>query len=204
MVDAEGALVTGAQEGDREALGERALVARAQQGDADAFGALVDLHAARVYRLAYRFCWDHDDADDIAQETFVRAFKYLRKFRPGSDFGPWLCRIAVNRCLSHWARRERTTAAESRAALPLRRCDDPETHAETSATSSRVREELGRLSKRQRAAIVLFELEGWSVDETAQIMGCSPGTVKRHLHRARAALRERLLDVLADASGERC
>ena len=62
---------------------ENALVERAKAGDAEAFGALVEAHARWVYALAYRFCWDHDDADDITQETFVRAFEYLRSFREG-------------------------------------------------------------------------------------------------------------------------
>ncbi|MGD8237179.1 MAG: sigma-70 family RNA polymerase sigma factor [Armatimonadota bacterium] len=193
-----------AREGGADAVGEPGLVARAQNGDTEAFDALVARHLGRVYRLAYRFCWNHDDADDITQDTFVRAFKYLRRLRAGAEFAPWLHRIAVNRCLSHRARRQRAAEAEPQAAPPVRLYDDPETLAETSAARSRVREEIRQLPKRQRAAMVLFELEGCTVEETAQAMGCSAGTVKRHLHRARVALRERLMDLLADASDEGC
>ena len=181
---------------------ENALVERAKAGDAEAFGALVEAHARRVYALAYRYCWDHDDADDITQETFVRAFEYLGSFREGSDFGPWLYRIAINRCISHRKRQQR---AEPRESLVLAERDSGATAEERTnsiAISSRVQEELQRLPGRQRAAIVLFELEGLSVAETASAMGCSAGTVKRHLHRARKTLRKRLLDLVEDTADE--
>lgn len=179
---------------------ENALVERAKAGDAEAFGALVEAHAKRVYALAYRFCWDHDDADDITQETFVRAFEYLRSFREGSDLGPWLYRIAVNRCISHRERRQRVDCSVSVAVAETDWRASAEERTNSIAISSRVQEELQRLPGRQRAAIVLFELEGLSVAETASAMGCSAGTVKRHLHRARNTLRKRLLDVVEDTS----
>ncbi len=178
---------------------EAALTRRAQAGDVAAFGTLAEIHGERVYRLAYRFCWNGDDADDIAQETLVRAFEYLRSFRQGSDFGPWLYRIAVNVCLAY---RERQQRAQRGASLVATEADgeDGEGWAERIGTSSRVQEEIRRLPERQHAAIVLFELEGLSVDETARAMGCSAGTVKRHLHRARATLRGRLLDLVEDTA----
>ena len=204
MAQAEGSLGDRAREADTDAVAQTPLVARARDGDAGAFDALVEMHLRRVYRIAYRFCWDREDAEDIAQDTFVRAFDRLRTLRSDADFAPWLYSIVVNRCLSHRARQERETAAESRLHPPILIGDDPETHAEVSAISSRVREEIGRLPKRQRAAIVLFGLEGWSVEETARIMDCSAGTVKQHLHRAKAALRKRLPDLQDDSGGERC
>jgi RNA polymerase sigma-70 factor (ECF subfamily) len=178
---------------------EAALARRAQAGDVAAFGSLAEIHAKPVYRLAYRFCWNADDADDIAQETFVRAFEYLRSFRQGSDFGPWLCRVAVNVCLAY---RERQQRAQRGASLVATEADgeDGEGWADRIGISSRVQEEIGRLPGRQQAAIVLFELEGLSVEETARAMGCSAGTVKRHLHRARATLRGRLLDLVEDTA----
>jgi len=204
MVRAQRALVSLAQDGEAEARDEKGLVARAQAGDEEAFAALIKIHMARVYRIAYRLCWDHDDADDITQDTFVQAFKHLRNFRLGANFAPWLYRIAVNRCLSHRAQRQRARPSQPPIELPVHLCDDPEIHVAASETSSRVREEIRRLPRRQQAAIVLFGLEGWSVAETASIMGCSPGTVKRHLHRAKATLRERLEDLQENAGGEGC
>ncbi len=187
-----------------EAIRESGLVARARDGDREAFGTLVDMHVERVYRIAYRFGWDQADAEDIVQDAFIRAFDRLRSLRSDADFGPWLYRIAVNECLAHRVRQERASAAAPRTISPAYLCDDPAARAAASAMSSRVRAEIRRLPKRQRSAIVLFELDGCSVDETAQIMGCSTGTVKRHLHRARAALRQRLLDLLDEAGEERC
>lgn len=181
---------------------ENALVARAKGGDTEAFGALVQAHARRVYALAYRYCWDHDDADDITQDTFVRAFEYLRSFREGSDFGAWLYRIAVNRCISHRKRQQRDAERGSLATPETHSDPSPGELAETIAISSRVQQEIRRLPGRQRAAIVLFELEGLTVAETASAMGCSAGTVKRHLHRARKTLRRRLLDLVEDTSDE--
>lgn len=182
---------------------ETALVARAGAGDIQAFGSLAEMHGKRVYRLAYRFCWNGDDAHDIAQETFIRAFEYLRGFRQGSDFGPWLYRIAVNVCLAHRQREQRARRAALLVPVETGGAGEEEL-AERIAVSSRVQEEIRRLPRRQQAAVVLFELEGLSVDETARAMGCSTGSVKRHLHRARETLRRRLLDLLAgtaDASG---
>jgi len=175
-------------------LDEDALVRRAQGGIREAFDGLVRLHSRAIYQLAYRFCWNHDDADDITQETFVRAYEHLRTFRDGHPFSPWLRRIAVNCCLRF---RKRSSRDEAAALDPASR-DAAPALADTLASQDRVREELRGLPARQRAAIVLFELEGLSVAETAEVMGCAPGTVKRHLHRARNALRERLVDLIED------
>ena len=178
---------------------EATLVVRAQAGDIGAFGALAEQHGRRVHRLAYRFCWDRDDADDIAQETFVRAFEYVRSFRQGSDFAPWLYRIAVNVCLAHRKRQQRAQGAASILATETDGAGRAGL-AQRIVVSSRVQEEIRRLPGRQRAAVVLFELEGLSVNETACAMGCAAGTVKRHLHRARDTLRRRLLDLVEDAA----
>jgi RNA polymerase sigma-70 factor (ECF subfamily) len=202
-VQAQRPLVMHAHGADDEAAGKSGLVTRARGGDREAFGALVDIHVERVHRIAYRFGWDADDAEDIVQETFIRAFDHLRSLRSDADFAPWLCRIAVNECLAHRARQQRASAVP-RTASPVHLCDDPQARAAAGAVSSRVRDEIRKLPKRQRAAIVLFELEDCSIEETALVMGCAGGTVKRHLHRARAALRERLTDLLHDAGDEGC
>ncbi len=175
---------------------EHGLVQRAKAGDGEAFGRLIELHSRSVYHLAYRFCWNHDDADDIVQDAFVRAFQYLHSFRDGETFGPWLRRIAINCCL-----RLRSRSAHREDFPPA----EPEVRGESSpadalAARDRVREELRRLPGRQRAAIVLFEMQGLSVAETAEAMGCAPGTVKRHLHRARNTLRKRLADLVEDVA----
>ncbi|MFQ5808799.1 MAG: RNA polymerase sigma factor, partial [Armatimonadota bacterium] len=203
-VQVEPAAIARAQDAEADGPAESRLVARARDGDCEAFDALVALHMERVYRLAYRLCWHHEDAVDITQETFLRAFKRLRKLRADTDFAQWIYRIAVNRCLSYRARHARTATLQPTPEPSGPVSDDPGLQAEARATSSRVREEIRRLPRRQQAAIVLFALEGRTVEETAAVMGCAAGTVKRHLHRARATLRGRLQDLCDDVSGERC
>lgn len=175
---------------------ENILIERAKAGELAAFDSLVEMHAKRIYRLAYRHCWDRDDADDLTQQTFVRAFRHLRTFRQGEDFGAWLNRIVVNLCISHGRRQQRAEPPASVAADETDANPTAAERAESIAVSCQVQEAIRHLPKRQRAAIVLFELEGLSVAETASVMGCSAGTVKRHLHRARKTLRKQLLELV--------
>ena len=169
---------------------ERLLVERARSGDAEAFRDLVDRHRDRVYGLALRIVRSAADAEDVAQEAFVRAWVALPRFRGESAFTTWLHRIAVRRAFDRLEqlkrRRGRETGLDDAGELPGFGGEDP------SATLRARRLELliATLAPMQRAAVTLFYYEDRSVEEAARTLGLPENTVKTHLSRARAALRE--------------
>ncbi len=168
---------------------ERALVDRARQGDEEAFEMLVDLHRDRAYGLALRITRSREDAEDVAQESFVRAWLALPRFRGESAFGTWLHRIVARRALDRAAtlqvRRARETEVESVGELPAA---PGRTH--DVALARRLERLMARLTPPQRAAVTLFYFEDRPVEEIALVLGSPENTVKTHLSRARAALRE--------------
>lgn len=192
-----------AQLADQSCTAEATLVAQARSGDHGAFLSLVEPHRERIWRLAWRFTGDREDAEDLLQEALVRAYCYVGRFREGREFGPWLMKIAVNACLAHRRRRGRGFAAQQ-AAMTLSResvgPDEPSEVARRRELRGQVRAAIAALPPRQRAAAILFEIEGLGIREVADLMGCRPGTVKRHLHRARAALATRLAGAMEDAA----
>jgi RNA polymerase sigma-70 factor (ECF subfamily) len=184
---------------------DRSLVARAQAGDLRAFETLVERHRRRIYRLAYRMTCTHEDADDVMQETFVRAYRNLRRFLLDRPFANWLYTIAVNLCLDRQRKRqrERQVAWEQVEGLQLAASPaaaSPERVAENGELRGRLHGAIGRLPGRQKAAVVLFEVEGMKITEVAELMKCSEGAVKSTLHRARRRLRDDLRDYLEEGS----
>ncbi len=182
------------------------LVAQAQAGDLRAFEQLVGRHRRRIYSLAYRMTCKHEDADDVLQETFVRAYASLRRFDTSRPFANWLYTIAVNLCLDRqrrW-RREKQVAWESvegmRLADTAARVPGPDREAENGELRSRIEDAISRLPDRQRAAVVLFEVEGLKITEVAELMDCSEGAVKSTLHRARRRLRDELREYIEEGS----
>ena len=166
------------------------LVERSRSGDAEAFRDLVDRHRDRVYGLALRIVRSAADAEDVAQEAFVRAWVALPRFRGESAFTTWLHRIVVRRSFDRLEqlkrRRGRETGLEDAGELPAFGGGDP------SATTRARRLELliAALAPMQRAAVTLFYYEDRSVEEVARTLGLPENTVKTHLSRARAALRD--------------
>lgn len=166
-------------------------MARAREGDEAAFRALVERYQDRAFGLALRIVQSAEVAEDVAQEAFVRAWRGLPAFRGDARFSTWLYRIVARRSFDAAATlkalRERETgieAADDVAAGGVR--DD---RAERAALRERLERLIARLPEEQRASITLFYYQDRSVDEVARILGLPPGTVKTHLHRARAALR---------------
>lgn len=166
---------------------DRALVARARAGDAAAFRALVERHQARAFALARRLVRDETEAEEVAQDAFLRAWSALPGFRAEASFGTWLHRIVYRRALDRIdalrARRRHEAAAPSW----------PEEGAASGrsglAGDERVRRLVDALPAAQRAAVTLYYFEDRSVEEAARVLGMHENTVKTHLHRARAALR---------------
>ena len=167
---------------------DAALVARARAGDERAFRALVERYRDRVYGLALRVVRSPADAEEVAQDAFVRAWLALRGFRGEASFSTWLYRIAVrrafDRALTLRTRRGRETdleAAEHAAA--------PAGGGEASPAMRRLERLIDELSPAQRAAVTLYYLEDQSVERVAATLELPENTVKTHLSRARAALR---------------
>ena len=169
---------------------DRAAVEACRRGEREAFDHLVERYQRHVYRLCYRYVNNHHDANDMAQEAFLKAYRALGRFRGDSSFSTWLYRIAVNTCLSFRAGR-RPEGSELPEALP-----DPSPGAadrlERDDQSRRVREAVSRLPEKQRATLILKIYHDLTHEEVAQILGSSVGTVKANLFHALANLKRRL------------
>ena len=169
---------------------ERLLVERAKGGDTAAFRELVERHQDRAYGLALRMLRSTGEAEEVAQDAFMRAWRALPRFRGEASFGTWLhaivARRAIDRAEVMRRRQARETSLEQAGDLA-----EPEAGAEAGRgeIGARLEPLLERLSGLQRAAVTLYYYEDRSVEEVATMLGIPENTVKTHLSRARAALR---------------
>lgn len=172
------------------------LVAAARAGDEEAFGELFEAHKDAVFAFVRRMGWSREDADDIVQDCFVRAWRSLGRFRGESKLSTWLCRIALNLC----ADRARSSG-RSPDAQPVRTNDEfrasqaPLTEDRTVLRQA-LEEALARLPVTHRALVVLCEVMGFSNHEAAEMIGCSAVSARVRLCRARQRLRALLAPVL--------
>ena len=176
------------------------LIERARAGDLDAYNILVDRYRDAVYSVALRYMRRIDLADDVTQDAFLRAYDALDTFRneEGRGFKSWLLRIAANRALDVLRYEGRRPASSLDAALdnedsswePETRADHPVDLAEQAALQRHLESALGELPEDQRLAVILFDVEGYSYEEIAEISGVAVGTIKSRLHRGRGRLRE--------------
>jgi RNA polymerase sigma-70 factor (ECF subfamily) len=177
----------------RPADDDGALVLAARSGDEQSFRVLVDRYRDRIFGLALRMAGSREAAEEIAQDAFVRAWQALPGFRGESRFSTWLYRIAFRRALDERAvtarRRGRETAMDEAA---LERADPRPTRTPDWGTRLRLERAIAELPDAQRACITLFYASDQSIEDIARVLDAPTGTVKTHLHRARAALRERL------------
>ncbi len=183
------------------------LVRQSLEGDLDAFGKLVALHRSRVFSMLVQIVRNEEDAWDIAQEGFVKAWRALHTFKGDSAFFTWLFRITRNLAIDHLRKRERRAetrldetypseaAGASPAASPAKHTDSPDERAWQSEIASRIDKALGELSDEHREVIVLRELHGLDYNEIASVMGCSVGTVMSRLFYARKKLQNLLRDL---------
>jgi RNA polymerase sigma-70 factor (ECF subfamily) len=178
-------------------VSDQALVARVARGDLDAFDLLVTRYQGRVYGIAANFAANRDDAGDLAQEVFLKAYRSLCSFRGQSAFSTWLYRIAVNACVDYVRRQGRRgwlQVAPDPAAAPGEPELDPQQELERKELRSTLGRAIGGLSLKLRVALVLHDIEGLTHEEMAQVVGCSVGTTKSRLFRAREEVRRRLLE----------
>ena len=170
---------------------EREIVVSAQRGSGEAFSALVRLHQRRAYAIVRAIVLSHEDAEDAVQEGFLHAHRALDRFRPDQPFGAWLYRIMANAALDLVRRRKVRDADELPESLPMP-FRDP---AESGELRARLQRALTQLTDRQRAVIVMHDVEGYTHGEIGRTLAIPEGTARSDLHHARVALRRLLQDL---------
>ena len=172
------------QDGGLSELDEASLVAACLAGTPGAFDVIVERHRRSVYKLCYRYVGNHEDASDLAQDVFLRAYRGLKNFRGGSSLATWLYRIAVNVCLNRVGAKapqtepigDRQFVDASAEAVPEKLLQDER--------SARVRAAIGQLPRKQRATLVMRMYHEMSHQEIADVMGSSVGAVKANFFHA--------------------
>jgi len=191
------------------AFSDAALVEQCRRGDMQAFGSLVAKYQDRIFNMIYRMCGRRADAEELAQEAFLKALERITQFRGQSQFYTWLFRIAANLTISHRRRGgrvrfqslsgpeefEQSQADALTAAMARRRSPAPEAAVMAAETHQRVMEALEELDDEFRLVVVLCDIEDMDYAQIAQVLGVPVGTVKSRLHRARCMLKEKLADL---------
>jgi RNA polymerase sigma-70 factor (ECF subfamily) len=184
------------------------LISRAAGGDPSAFQALVERHRSMVYRIAYQFAGNHHDAEDIAQEVFIKVYRSLDRFRQDAQLTSWMYRIVMNACIDHRRRQRLAIAApfgeeaEHRMLNTPEDTPGPEDRAYAGELGQVLESEIGRLPNGQRVVFVMRHHQGMKLSEIAEALGLAEGTVKRQLHAAVHRLRQALTQANVTA-GER-
>lgn len=189
-------------------LSDSVAVAQARAGDSGAFRALVERHSRHLFRLAYRMTGHQQDAEDVVQETFLRAYRQLAKFDDRASFGTWIYRIAANCSLDLIRARKRRGAqaepAEEGAPDPMQALPDPAPAPDRLAMSgeieSKVAAVLDGLSEMERSAFVLRHYEGMCIDDIGRTLGVQPNAAKHSVFRAVQKLRRALEPLVSSAS----
>jgi RNA polymerase sigma-70 factor, ECF subfamily len=179
---------------------DETVVTRARAGDADAFRMLVERHSRSLFRLAYRMTANQQDAEDVVQETFLRAYRQLGRFDGRASFGTWIYRVAVNCSLdlarARQRRREQGPSADDEREDPMLSIAAPNPGPDREAMGSEVRDRLaaamGELTVAERTAFVLRHHEGMGIEEVSRALGCQPGAAKHCVFRAVQKLRRAL------------
>jgi len=182
------------------------LVERVRAGDKQAFGLLVEKYQRKLLRLLSRMVRDPDEVEDIAQETFIKAYRALPQFRGDAAFYTWLYRIGVNTAKNHLASRGRAMPTLSEQALDdddepddrlaVKDIGTPESELLSKQMVIAVNEAVDALPEELRQAITLREMEGMSYEEIAEAMDCPIGTVRSRIFRAREAIAAKLRPIL--------
>lgn len=185
---------------------ELALVERAQAGDTSAYDDLVRRHQERIYATIYHMTSNHEDANDLAQDSFIKAYQALKSFKGDSSFFTWIYRIAVNRTINFLKQRKH------RAAMSLNDIDfnaehdpdlvslvsdkTPRREAVISELQEKLNEAMQKLSEPHRLVVTLHDVQGLAHEEIARITDCNVGTVRSRLFYARQQLQAYLSDYL--------
>jgi RNA polymerase sigma-70 factor, ECF subfamily len=174
------------------------LISRAAAGDHSAFQALVERHRSMVYRVAYQFAGNHYDAEDIAQEVFIKVYRSLDRFRQDAQLTSWMYRIVMNACIDHRRRHAPAAVApfgeeaEHKMLNTAEESPGPEDTTYAGELGEVLEKEIARLPPGQRVVFVMRHHQGLKLGEIATALGLAEGTVKRQLHAAVHRLRHAL------------
>jgi RNA polymerase sigma-70 factor (ECF subfamily) len=173
-----------------DSLDDGALVAASLAGERAAFDVLVERHRRAVYQVCYRFVGNHEDASDLAQEAFVRAWRGLRSFKGQAALSTWLYRIAVNVCLNRVSTKKLDTEPLDADRFVDTRAEDPREGLMRSERAVAVRRAIAELPNKQRATLILRTYHELSHQQIADILGSSVGAVKANFFHALANLKK--------------
>ncbi|HMO05346.1 MAG TPA: sigma-70 family RNA polymerase sigma factor [Kiritimatiellia bacterium] len=187
-----------------EDASDRELVARAQQRDAAAYDELVRRYYKRIYALLYNMTSNKEDAEDLIQDVFVKAYDALQRFKGDSSFYTWVYRIAVNRAINYVKRRNKRAGLSlddmdggverDKAYVELSSKESPFRDATLSELQEKLNEALQKLSDKHRAVVVLHDIQGVPHEEISKMLGVSSGTVRSRLFYARQLLQSELAE----------
>jgi len=187
-------------------LAESVLVDRARNGDMGAYDALICRYQERIYATVYHMTSNHEDANDLTQETFIKAFTALKSFKGGSSFYTWIYRIAVNKTINFLKQRKNRihmslndldfNAEHDPDLVALVSNKTPIRDAGLAELQEKLNEAMQKLSEHHRLVVTLHDVQGMSHEEIATIMGCNIGTVRSRLFYARQQLQGYLADYL--------
>ena len=189
------------KESGKPVLPDEELIRSALGGDDEAFRELMERYKGRAYGVAIGIVGDPDEAQDVVQDAFVKAYYRLKDFRFGSNFYTWFYRLLVNQAIDRWRKRSRAPtvsldeswmSGEGTMPEAVAYPKTPEELAGNRELVEGLSRAIGALPEHHRTVILLREMDGLSYDEIAQVLACSVGTVMSRLHYARAKLREAL------------
>lgn len=181
---------------------EEDLITRSQNGDIDAFEELVAKYERKVYAIAYRFMGNPEDAGDLTQEAFLKAYQSIKSFRQEASFSTWICRIVSNVCRDQLRKNKRQSQnsldedvwlEEGTVQKQLKdQRPTPDEVYESKELKEYLQGLINNLNPEYKMVVILRDIQGYSYEEIAQILDCSLGTVKSRLNRARKALRDQI------------
>lgn len=182
---------------------EKDLVDRARMGDVEAFEKLIEGCQKKVFNIAYKMIGNYDDANELAQEVFLKAFRSIKKFKGDSLFSTWIYKVTANVCLDEIRRRKKRRVYSLDDDMELndgevkRQIPDnsptPDLEVESNEIKNAVNKSIQELPDDYKSVIILRDIQGFSYEEISKIVNCPEGTVKSRINRARQALRKILL-----------